>query len=184
MAPDNSQRAERARELLARAQAGSEEAFGDLLELYRGYLLAVAGKEMDRAIQAKAGPSDVVQDTFLEAPRLFDRFEGEAADQFLAWLRTLLHHKLLEQHAHYQATQKRQLDRERSLDESGPQGVLGHQLPAESSTPSVRAMRLEEAQQVRQAVERLPEDQHRQVLVWHHWEGVTFAEIGRRLQVQ
>jgi RNA polymerase sigma-70 factor (ECF subfamily) len=182
MPPHNAaQGAERARALLSQAQAGSEAALGELLELYRNYLLSVAGKEMDRAIQAKAGPSDVVQDTFLEAQRLFARFEGQAAEQFLAWLRSILQFKLSEYYNRFHATQKRQVERERSLEESGPQGPLRERLPAEASTPSVRAMRQEEAQQLRAAVERLPELQ-RQVLIWHHWEGLTFAEIGRRVQ--
>ena len=169
------------RELLARAQAGSEEAFGDLLELYRSYLLWAADKEMDRALQAKVGPSDVVQDAFMEAQRLFARFQGDSGDQFRAWLRTLLDHKVLEQRQRYQTTQKRQLQREQSLETSGPAGSLAECLPGEASTPSAGVMREEEASRLRQFVERLPEVQ-RQVVVWHHWEEVTFAEIGRRLQ--
>jgi RNA polymerase sigma-70 factor (ECF subfamily) len=181
MPVDNPQGTEQARVLLARAQAGSETALGELLELYRNYLLSVAGRELGPDIQAKAGPSDVVQDTFLEAQRLFDRFEGEAGGQFLGWLRSILQNKLSEYHNRYRATLKRQVQRERSLDDTGAQGALGERLPAEVSTPSARAMRQEEADQLRQAVQRLPEPQ-RQVLIWHHWEGLTFAEIGRRLE--
>jgi RNA polymerase sigma-70 factor (ECF subfamily) len=149
---NDAQGTEKARTLLAQARAGSEAALGELLELYRGYLLSVAGKELGRALQAKAGPSDVVQDTFLEAQRLFARFEGAAAAQFLGWLRAILHNKLSEYHNRYQATQKRQVERERSLEQSGPDGALAECLPAATSTPSVRAMRQEEAQQLRQAV--------------------------------
>jgi RNA polymerase sigma-70 factor (ECF subfamily) len=181
MPRDNAPLAEQARVLLARAQAGSESALGELLELYRGYLLSVANQELDPALQRKAAPSDVVQDTFLEAHRLFGRFEGEAAEQFLAWLRAILHHKVSEQHNRYRATQKRQVGRECSLDETGPHGMLGDLLPGQASSPSVRAVRQEEVEQLRQAVERLPETQ-RQVLIWHHWEGLTFGEIGRRLE--
>ena len=133
---DNSERAEQARILLAQAQAGNEAAFGDLLELFRGYLLSAAGKELDPAMQAKAGPSDVVQDTFLEAQRLFDRFEGRAANQFLAWLRAILQHKLQEHRNRYLATQKRHLDRERSLDESGPQGAWASCSQAQPPLPA------------------------------------------------
>jgi RNA polymerase sigma-70 factor (ECF subfamily) len=180
MPPEQAQWTDEARRLLAQARAGSEEAMGQLMELYRGYLLSVANKELDTSIQAKAGPSDVVQDTFLEAQRLFGRFQGQAVEQFLTWLRSILLNKVSEYHNRFHGTQKRQLNRERSLEEQGPQGTLGDRLPADVSTPSTQALRQEEAQRLRQAVELLPEPQ-RQVLLWHHWEGLTFAEIGRRL---
>lgn len=167
-------------ELLARARAGDANAFGTLLEQYRAQLLSAADQGLARAAQAKAAPSDIVQETFLEAQRLFARFEGEHAEQFRAWLRSILDFKLKEHHNRYFATQKRDLDRERSLDQSDDAGKLRDVLPGDASTPSAQAMRQEEVQALMAAVERLSET-YRQVLVWHHWEKLPFAEIGRRL---
>jgi RNA polymerase sigma-70 factor (ECF subfamily) len=48
------------------ARKGSREALGRLLETCRPYLLLVANNELDRDLQAKAGASDLVQETFIE----------------------------------------------------------------------------------------------------------------------
>ena len=52
---------------LAAARAGSREALGRVLESCRGYLLLIAQQELDPALQARGGASDLVQQTFLEA---------------------------------------------------------------------------------------------------------------------
>ena len=51
------------------ARGGSREALGEALESCRAYLLLVANRELDDDLQAKGAPSDLVQETFLEAQR-------------------------------------------------------------------------------------------------------------------
>jgi RNA polymerase sigma-70 factor (ECF subfamily) len=46
---------------LPAARAGSREALGEVLEACRGYLLLLAQEELDPALQAKGGASDLVQ---------------------------------------------------------------------------------------------------------------------------
>ena len=69
---------------LPAAQAGSREALGQVLEACRAYLLLIAREELDPALQAKGGASDLVQQTFLEAQRDFARFQGDSRS-LLAW---------------------------------------------------------------------------------------------------
>jgi RNA polymerase sigma-70 factor (ECF subfamily) len=171
---------EQARQLLPAARAGDSAALGRLLELFRGYLAAIAGAELASGVAPKANPSDVVQETFLEAQRLFARFQGEQADELRAWLRAILHNKLRELHNRYFGTHKRQVGREVSLDESGAEGHLRDVLADGQSTPSAQALRQEEADALSAALGRLPED-YRQAIVWRNWEELSFAEIGRRL---
>ena len=65
------------------ARAGSASALGRLLEVCRPHLLALAERELDADLRAKASPSDLVQETCLDGFRGFPRFigqtEGEAA---------------------------------------------------------------------------------------------------------
>ncbi len=170
----------RARDLLRAAREGDDAARGQLLELYRKYLLTIAEGELAGNLRPKAGASDVVQDTLLEAHAFFARFIGEQGDEFRAWLRGILLNKLAQVHAHYNEVQKRQVGREQSLDASGAEGPLRDVVPGRASTPSGHAIRDEEGRQVREALARLPEDV-RQVIVWRNWDGLPFAEIGRRL---
>jgi RNA polymerase sigma-70 factor (ECF subfamily) len=172
--------AKKSSQLLAKARDGNVEALGELMELFRSYLLTIAQDELAAVVQPKAGASDIVQDTFLEAQRLFSRFQGEQGDEFRAWLRAILHNKLSELHNHYFAVQKRNVGREQSLDQSGDSGPLRDVVPGSMSTPSGHAVRNEENQALMAALNRLPE-MARQTIVWRNWEGLSFAEIGRRL---
>jgi RNA polymerase sigma-70 factor (ECF subfamily) len=171
---------EQAEPLLRAAQAGDAVARGQLLELYRNYLSAIADAELANALRPKAGASDVVQDTLLEAHNFFARFEGEEGDGFRAWLRGILMNKLAQIHAHYHDVQKRQVDREQSLEESGDAGCLRDGLVAADLSPSGQVVRDEEEQHLHNILAQLPEAV-RQVIVWRNWEGQSFAEIGRRL---
>jgi len=170
----------KAQALLVAAREGDDAARGKLLELYRNYLFAIAEAELAVDLRPKAGPSDLVQDTLLEAHRFFARFAGEQGDEFRAWLRGILLNKLAQVHAHYLDVQKRAVGRERSLEETGEHGTLREGLPGKASTPSGQAARGEQEQRVKETLARLPEPV-RQVIVWRNWEGLPFAEIGRRL---
>jgi hypothetical protein len=63
-------------QLMQAARAGSAEALGRLLEGCRAYLLLAANRQLDADLQAKGGPSDLVQETFLEAQKDFPPFQG------------------------------------------------------------------------------------------------------------
>src|SRR5205807_266881 len=102
---------------LPAAQAGSSEALGQVLEACRGYLLLIAQQELDTALQAKGGASDLVQQTFLEAQRDFGGFQGSTHEALLAWTRRLLLNNLANFRRAYHRN-KRQVSREVVL----PQG--------------------------------------------------------------
>jgi RNA polymerase sigma-70 factor (ECF subfamily) len=165
---------------LAAARAGSPEALGKLLEMCRAYLLGVANRELESQLQAKAGASDLVQDAFLEAQRIFSRFQGGSADQLFAWLRAILLNKLADFTRQFRGTEKRQIGREVSLDVAAGESSV-HDLPAaDTPTPSSVVGRDEQTELLRRVLARLPEH-YRQVLVWRQWEDLPFEEIGRRL---
>ena len=48
-----------------------------MLDACRAYLLLIAGREPDTQLRAKAGASDLVQETLLEAFRDFAGFHGD-----------------------------------------------------------------------------------------------------------
>src|SRR5437870_13481199 len=79
-------------ELLARARQGNGESLGALLEFYRNYLYLLARTQIDLHLQARANPSDLVQETSLQACSHFHQFRGSTEKQLLAWLRRILVH--------------------------------------------------------------------------------------------
>jgi RNA polymerase sigma-70 factor, ECF subfamily len=166
---------------LAAARAGSREALGQVLEAARQYLLSIARQEFDPDLRAKNSPSDVVQETFVEAQRDFGQFRGDTEAELLAWLRQLLLHRVGKLRRRYRDTQKRRLAREVALggDDStdGPAGGLAANVPS----PSGQAMEHEEDQALQAALGRLPED-YRRVITLRYEEQLPFEEIGELLQ--
>src|SRR5579871_1471767 len=84
------ERGQKAVRWLAAARAGSNDALGQALEACRDYLLLIAQQEMDLQLRAKGGASDIVQETFLEAQRAFENFQGTSEEELRAWLRRIL----------------------------------------------------------------------------------------------
>src|SRR5262245_56759774 len=93
------------------AQGGSPVALGWLLDGCRQYLLLVAHEQLDPDLRDKLGPSDVVQETFLEAQRDFRRFQGQTEQELLAWLRRILLNNLADARRRYRRGGKRDIAR-------------------------------------------------------------------------
>lgn len=163
---------------LPAAQAGSKEALAQLLEACRGYLLFIAAQELDPALRAKGGASDLVQETLLEAYKDFPGFQGGEED-LLAWLRRLLRNNLINFARRYRDTGKRRMSAEVPL-QGGDSSSSGWDkgLIGSDSSPSAHAMADEQAAAVEKALERLPDD-YRQVILLRYREELPFEEIGR-----
>lgn len=156
------------------ARRGDREALGRALHAFREYLLLVAREEMEPSLTAKAGASDVVQDTFFQANRGFAAFRGRSESEWRAWLRMILRRSLSHQRRHYHVTAKRCQGREVSIDVgAGEVAVSGE------STPSRQLARVEREAALLAALNRLP-DHYREVVIAHHRERLSFDEIGRR----
>jgi RNA polymerase sigma-70 factor (ECF subfamily) len=162
------------------ARTGSLDALGRVLEIYRAYLLLVADRELDPKLQAKGGASDLVQETFLEAQRDFGRFHGTTDGELRAWLRQLLLHNVANFARRYRGTDKRRLDREVGLAGDSSAADPAAALPADTPTPSHWAMAGEQDNELRRALELLPEN-YRRVLQLRYQEELSFDEIARRM---
>jgi RNA polymerase sigma-70 factor, ECF subfamily len=160
------------------AQLGTDGALGQVLEGCRQYLLLVANEELEADLRDKVGPSDLVQDTFLDAQRGFGRFHGRTREELLAWLRRILLNNLTDARRRY-CGGKRDVGREVALADAPPD-ELGRGLAREAESPEGRLAALEQTESLRRALGQLPEAS-RQVIEWRNYELCSFAEVGRRL---
>jgi len=167
--------------LLGLARASDAAALGRLLEGYRNYLRLMARSLIGQALRLKLDPSDLVQETFLEAQRDFLRFRGGDEPELVAWLRKILVHNLANQVEFHRAGRRdlrREASLEAELDRSG--AALHRLLAAPISSPSARAVRREEAVRLADALERLPAD-YREVFVLRNLERLPFERVAERM---
>ena len=165
--------------MLYRARAGSREALGQILEACRAYLQTVARAKRDPALQAKAGASDLVQETFLEAQRDFDQFKGDSEEELLAWMRQLLLNNMANFTRSYREAAKRSVGREVRCASDGSLD-LTENAAANDLSPSGMILAQEQAQKLQRALELLPED-YRQVLLLRYQEQQPFEEIAGQM---
>jgi len=171
-------------ELILRCRSGEAGAREELFAHYQHYLYVLAQAQLGKRLRAKCAPSDLVQQTLLEAHRDFAAFQGRHEGELLAWLRRILAHNLFNEARRYGARQ-RDAGREVSLDRVR-EGVdhssllLQRCLAASGPTPSQVAQEHESAAHLAETLSRLPED-YQTVLLLRVFEGLPAEEVAQRM---
>ena len=149
---------------------------------YQAWLRLLARNEIDSRFAGKFDPSDAVQQTIMEAWKGWDQFRGSEEPQRLAWLRQILAHQLAHLARHYGGTQKRDVGREVSIDQTLCQSAqrLDALLPAGEPSPSGIAAANEQRLRLAEVLERLPAD-YRQVLMLRNLEDLPHEEVAQRM---
>jgi RNA polymerase sigma-70 factor (ECF subfamily) len=149
---------------------------------YEAWLRLLARNEIDSRFAGKFDPSDAVQQTLLEAWKGWDQFRGSQEPQRLAWLRQILAHQLAHLARHYGGTQKRDVAREVSIDQTLCQSAqrLDALLPASDPSPSGLAAASEQRLRLAEVLEQLPPD-YRQVIILRNLEDLPHDEVARRM---
>jgi RNA polymerase sigma-70 factor, ECF subfamily len=152
------------------------------LERYRSWLGLLARLQVEPRFRAKFDPSDIVQQTLLEAVRDWPKFRGRSEAELAAWLRQVLTHVLLHEVRRFGGAQRRDIGREVSLEEALAESSrrLGDALAAPGSSPSERAGRNELELRLADALARLPAD-YAEVILLRNVEGLAHDEIAQRM---
>jgi RNA polymerase sigma-70 factor (ECF subfamily) len=148
-------------------------------ERYRDYLLLLARLQFDPRLRGKLDPSDIVQQTMLQAHRKRDQFRGQTEAERAAWLRAILANALADAARKYgQGVLGRERSLEVSLEESSRR--LERWLEDSQPSPGQGMDRHEQLLRLADALARLPEDQ-RQAVELRHLQGLSVAEIGQQI---
>jgi RNA polymerase sigma-70 factor (ECF subfamily) len=167
--------------LLAEAQDGRREAFDELFARHRGYLRRLAELRLDARLRARVDPSDVVQETQLDALRQLAGFLARRPMPFRLWLRKTAEERLRMIERQHLGASKRAVGREVAWpDEFAAR--LAPEAATRDPTPSQQLAQGELARRVREAVARLPE-RDREILLLRTFEGLSYAEVGYLLEV-
>jgi RNA polymerase sigma-70 factor (ECF subfamily) len=181
----NAANASSAKDLIGRAKRGSKSSLGSLLQQYRNYLVVLASMQIEKRLQPRVSPSDVVQETMLRAHKNFGQFRGTTEPELLAWLRQILVNNLAKFVEQHMLAARRDVRREVSIERIG--AALEHStiqlaqlVPASMKSPSMAVQQREEAVVLADRLAQLSND-YREVLVLRNLQGLPFEEVARRI---
>jgi RNA polymerase sigma-70 factor (ECF subfamily) len=170
--------------LLDEAAAGDDRARDRLLERYRQRLRELVALRMDRRLAARVDPSDVVQESLLEADQRLAEFVRDRPMPFYLWLRQLTLDRLIDLYRHHHS-QKRSVRREARALSPLPEGSLHElvdRLVSKGSSPSAGLHREDRRRQAQSLLGQLP-DADRELLVLRHLEHLSMKEVAAVLGI-
>lgn len=171
-------------DLIDDAARGDVEARQELLERYRDNLRRMVAARLDRRLASRIDPSDVVQETLVDAARRMDDYLQDRAIPFFGWLRQLAGERVIDTHRRHIFSQRRSITRENRppelVDDSS--GALVRRIMASDTSPSNRLSRQERRDQIRKALDALSQ-RDREVLVMRYLEQISTAEMSEALGI-
>jgi RNA polymerase sigma-70 factor (ECF subfamily) len=166
--------------LLEAARQGDRHSIGELLDHYRAYLTLLGSLHFQRRLQARVGPSDIVQEALLRAHRHFGQFRGQTEPELMAWLREILVNSLARYVELHVRAAKRDVRRDVSLEGVAGGVTAEPDCSAEARAPHAELLSSEGTALLGQLLAQLPEH-YREVLVLRNIQGLSFDEVAARL---
>lgn len=169
---------------LSLSQTGTAEDVSVFLDRYRGKLKRMVQLRLNPRLQGRVDASDIVQDAYVEAARVMDDYLEKRPLPIYLWLRHITNQQLIVAHRKHLQSQKRSLDREQVKDDYAMANSLSlvGMLAGAGDTPSRIVVNQEAQQQLRAALDELP-DLDREVLVLRHFEHLSRSETAKLLDI-
>ena len=152
-------------------------------EIHHDWLLDLAQRRWDNALRDWGNPSDLVQQTLLEAHQKLEGFKGTTDPVFAAWLKEILLNNLVDASLS-RRRKKRDYRRKTPLDASAGDSTAGCAacLALDDPTPSKVVEATEQLALLTDSIATLPPEQQ-QAITLHHLRGLTVsataAQMGR-----
>lgn len=173
--------------LIDQARAGDPLALGPLLAAYADQLRRLAERQLDEKLRGRVSPSDIVQETLMQATCDISSFRGGSDAEFGSWLRRILARKISKSIERHLLAEKRDIRRETFLGpdvqgkSSDPSGLQDHRAVADPRPgPVSEVVRNEHGAQLESALAKLP-IAYREIIELRNIQGLPFDDIARRL---
>jgi RNA polymerase sigma-70 factor, ECF subfamily len=173
-------------ELLRRATEGDQQALGALFARYRERLRRMVHLRLDRRLQGRIDPSDILQETYLVLDQRFPEYAANPTMPFFLWLRVLAGQKLIDVHRQHLGAKMRTVEQEVSLHRGAlPQASsasLAQHLLGRLTSASKALLRAETQIRVQEALNSM-DPMDREVLVLRHFEMLSTDETATVLGI-
>ncbi len=174
-------------DLLRRINDGNELALVELFTRHRDRLKRMIRIRLDRRLQGRVDPSDVIQEAHIEVLRRAREYVREPALPPFLWIRLITGERLLHAHRRHLGTRMRDAGQEVSLQQGAfPQATsmsLAALLLGRFTSPT-RAVQRAEMQLRLQTILNQMDPIDREVLTLRHFEELTNAETARVLGLE
>jgi len=170
--------------LLRNAASGDGQALGELFEHHRIRLSKMIRLRLDRRLKSRVNPSDVLQETFLEASKRLSEYIANPDVPFFIWLRFLTGQKIAQFHRHHLGVQARNAAREISVwphvVPAVTSAALAAKLVGRLASPSAAMQKAELRQQLLDTMNSM-EPIDREILAMRHFEQLDNREAAEVL---
>jgi RNA polymerase sigma-70 factor (ECF subfamily) len=174
-------------DLLQRVQRGDERALVALFTRYRDRLRRMVRLRLDRRLQGRIDPSDVLQDAYLDVARRAGEYIADPSIPVFLWLRLITGQRLKALHRQHLGAQMRDAGREVSLHRDALPHTTSASLAAlllgRFTSPTQAAQRAEMQIRLQEVINAMdPLD--REVLTLRHFEELSNVETAQVLGIQ
>lgn len=170
--------------LLRRAAGGEEDAMARLFDLHRDRLRRMVRLRMDRRLQGRVDPSDVLQDAYVDLAQKLQDYTKRPPMPFFLWLRLVVGERLLRVHRQHLGAAMRDAGREISIHQGGLPQASSASLAAQllgRITSASRAVARAEMQRLLQDTLNAMEPIDREVIALRHFEEMSNDEVAETL---
>ncbi len=171
-------------ELERRATLGEVAALAELFARHRGRLRQMIRLRLDRRLQGRVNPSDVLQDAFVDLAAKLPEYASRPAVPIFLWLRLVVGERLLRVHRHHLGAAMRDVGREISLHQGAFPEASSASLAAQllgRITSASRAAHRAEMQMILQDAINGMDSIDREVIALRHFEELTNDEVAAAL---
>ncbi len=174
-------------DLIRLAAAGEEPALAELFGRHRKRLRRMVHLRLDRRLQGRVDPSDVLQDAYLDAAQQLPHYLNKPEMPLFLWLRLVTGQRLLRVHRQHLGAALRDAGREVSIYRGAlPQASsvsLAAQLLGRFTTASQAIIRAEVQLQLQAALNGM-EPLDSEIVAMRHFEELSNAEAAVALGLE
>jgi RNA polymerase sigma-70 factor, ECF subfamily len=174
-------------DLLERVERGDQQALVALFTNYRDRLRRIVRLRLDRRLQGRIDPSDVLQDAYLDVAKRAGEYVANPSVPVFLWLRLITGQRLMALHRQHLGAQMRDAGQEVSLYRGALPDATSVSLAAlllgRLTSPTQAAQRAEMQIRLQEVINAMdPID--REVLTLRHFEELSNVETAQVLGIQ